>query len=213
MEFLSSEFDKDANSFPVNLVMQSLKSVQQGNNAAGTDTFVVANLTFDPTIGFHEYRIDFIPNLVIFYADSQVLTTMSNPSAIPTHSGKIILTQWSNGNPEWSRGPPLQDTLLSVSYVKAYFESMNATQNAITSKACKDSSAPNAICAIPDQTIAPNPDGLNGNVTANTFFFSRQLNQTPSQIVYKQNEGVRSELRVAGTVGFAGMVGVLGMVL
>lgn len=199
MEFLSSEFSQAENIFPVNLVMQSLESVQNGDNAAGTSTFVVANLTFDPTAGFHEYRFDFIQNLVVFYADSVVLTTMNNLGAIPTHSGKIILTQWSNGNAEWSRGPPVQDSLLTVSYVKAYFDSMNETRNAVTSKACKNPMTPNATCPIPDQTVAPNPDGPNGNVTAHTFFFSQQTNQTPSQIVYKQSGASTNDftLRVA----------------
>lgn len=213
MEFLSAEYNYETNHYPVNLVMQSLQSVIQGDNAAGTDTFVVANLTFDPTAGFHEYRIDFIPGKVIFYADSQVLTTMTNPDAIPTHSGKIYLTQWSNGNPGWSRGPPLQDTVFSVSYVKAYFDSLNATRNAITSKACKDPSAPNATCAIPDQLIAPNPDGPDGNVTGMTFFFSKQTNETPGQIIYKHNGAAGSPIKVWGTLVFAVLTGLLASML
>lgn len=206
MEFLSAEFNNEQNVFPVNLVMQSLQSVQQGDNAAGTDTFVLANLTFNPTVGFHEYRFDFIPGLVIFYADSQILATMSNPSAIPTHSGKIILTQWSNGNPEWSRGPPLQDSALIVSYVKAYFHSTNATRKSITSKACRNRAAPKAICAIPDQKEAPNPDGPNGNVSAKTFFFSMQKNDTHGQIIYKQSGGSKYDMMelccARGSIGF-----------
>lgn len=203
MEFLSAEFNKEQNVFPINLVIQSVKSVQQGDNAAGTDTFVVANLSFDPTVGFHEYRFDFISGLVVFYADSQILATMNNPSAVPTHSGKIILTQWSNGNPQWSRGPPLQDSALTVSYVKAYFDSSNATQNAITSKACKNPAAPNAICAIPDQKVAPNPDGPNGNVTAETFFFSMEKNCTNGQVIYRQNSGSRTGMTLLSPIGFS----------
>src|SRR5580700_2143818 len=116
MEFLSSEFDVENNTFPVNLVLQSAQSVAQGYNAAGTSNYIVANLPFNPTTGFHEYRIDFVPGSVVFYADSHVLATMDT-SAVPTVAGHLILTHWSNGNQLWSAGPPAVDAVMTVSYV------------------------------------------------------------------------------------------------
>src|SRR5580692_10294863 len=113
MEFLSSQFNAENNTFPVNLVLQSAQSVAQGYNAAGAGNYVIANLPFNPTTGFHEYRIDFVPGSVIFYADSEVLTTMHTP-AVPTQAGHLILTQWSNGNPLWSAGPPPTDAIMTV---------------------------------------------------------------------------------------------------
>jgi hypothetical protein len=188
MEFLSSQFSAENNAFPVNLVLQSAQSIAQGYNAAGTGNYVVANLPFNPTTGFHEYRIDFVPGSVIFYADSVVLTAMHTP-AIPTQAGHLILTQWSNGNPLWSAGPPSIDAIMSVSYVKSYFNSSLASRTDAFASRCGGQYTQDAICPIPDQKVAPDPSGPNGNRTANTYFFSSVQNKTDGQIVYHQSQG------------------------
>lgn len=186
MEFLSSEFVVENNTFPVNLVLQSAASVLAGYNAVGTGNYIVANLPFNPTTGYHEYRIDFIPGNVIFYADGQILARM-NTSAVPTMPGHMILTQWSNGNPLWSSGPPPVEAIITVSYVKAYFNSSLPARQSAWASRCKDETAPSAVCSIPDQTVAPNPDGPDGNITANTWFFSNEENMTVNQTVYRQS--------------------------
>ncbi|KAM0126884.1 hypothetical protein ACHAPC_008437 [Botrytis cinerea] len=209
MEFLSSQFNVDNNTFPVNLVLQSVQSVQAGYNAAVTGNYIVANLPFNPTTGYHEYRIDFIPGNVIFYADGQILAKM-NSTAVPTSPGHMIITQWSNGNPLWSSGPPSHDAVISVSYVKAYFNSSDPVREIGLIKRCKDSSAENAICAIPDQTSAPNPDGNNGNASARTFFFSNQKNETNNQTVYKKSEATTAT--TAGPYGSISLFLLLSMI-
>lgn len=190
MEFLSSQFDVAKNIFPVNLVLQSAQSVAQGYNAAGTGNYIVANLPFNPTTGFHEYRIDFVPDNVVFYADSQVLATMDT-TAIPTQAGHLILTHWSNGNPLWSAGPPAMDAVMTVSYVKSYFNSSLAERIQAFESRCKDPRAPYTICTIPDQKAPPDPDGPYGNETANTYFFINAQNQTTGQIVYHEDQARR----------------------
>lgn len=187
MEFLSSQFDVENNTFPVNLVLQSAQSVAQGYNAAGTGNYIVANLPFNPTTGFHEYRMDFVPGSVIFYADGHILAIM-NTSAVPTQAGHLILTHWSNGNPLWSAGPPSIDAVMTVSYVKSYFNSSLTERTQAFESRCRDPHAPYAICSIPDQKRAPDPDGPNGNSTANTYFFINVQNQTTGQIVYHHDE-------------------------
>ncbi|KAI9733210.1 MAG: hypothetical protein M1818_007328 [Claussenomyces sp. TS43310] len=210
MEFLSSEFNAGINSFPVNLVMQSSKSAAQGYQNIGKN-FIVANLPFDPTRGYHEYRIDFIPGNVIFYADSHVLANM-NTSAVPTEAGHLILEHWSNGGSGWSYGPPVTDAVLAVSYVKAYFNSSLASRQTDLTLRCKNSSAPNAVCAIPDQVVAPNPDSLNGNVTANTLFFSDIHNATFNQTVYHQSGTAANRVvRLLVVVQYVWMVLILGV--
>jgi hypothetical protein len=86
MEFLSSSFIPENNTFPVNLVLQSAQSVASGFNAAATGNYKIANLPFNPTDGFHEYRIDFVLGNVVFYGDGVVLAKM-NTSAVPTMPG------------------------------------------------------------------------------------------------------------------------------
>lgn len=148
---------------------------------------MIANLPFDPTSAFHEYRMDFLPGSVIFYADGQVLATMRS-SSIPTQPGHLILTHWSNGNPLWSAGPPVRDAIMTVSYVKSYFNSSLAERIQAFSSRCKDPHAPGAICIIPDQTAPPGSGESDGNSNASTFFFSNFDNLSAGQIVYHQGQ-------------------------
>ncbi|MCJ1453885.1 hypothetical protein MMC28_004234 [Mycoblastus sanguinarius] len=174
MEFLSSQFN--GSSHPVNLVLQSPASEEAGFNAANTGTFQVHSLPFNPSAGFHEYRFDWSPNSVQFYADGVLLDIMTK--AIPNSPGHVTLSHWSTGNPDWSAGPPITDAILTVEYLKGYFNSSNVARQDDWSQRCKDSLAPNATCTIPEITEAPN-----GNVSAKTYFFSLQANMTGNQTV------------------------------
>jgi len=190
MEFLSSQFIPENKTFPVNLVLQSIDSVRAGYNAVATGNYKIANLPFDPSDGFHEYRFDFLPGIVLFLADGSLLASMTT-DAVPTEPGHLMLTQWSNGNPLWSFGPPPVDSTITVSYVKAYFNSSNPARQSDWASRCKDSSVPGAICPIPDQYGAPGPSTTNtasGNSSAATYFFSDDKNKTTNQTVYHKNE-------------------------
>ncbi|KAL6862118.1 family 16 glycoside hydrolase [Trichoderma novae-zelandiae] len=178
MEFLSREFDADKDLYPVNLVIQSEASRQAGYDASKTGTFKVVNLTFDPTVGFHEYRFDYLPNRVLFYADSQLLAEM-NGTSVPSGPGHIILQHWSNGNSKWSGGPPRQDAVMTVSYVKAYFNSSDSHRQSSFAESCQrarddDGGGGNGrVCSIPDVTAS-------NASTGGTFFNTSDPNQPSS---------------------------------
>ncbi|KAI9816885.1 MAG: hypothetical protein M1827_001530 [Pycnora praestabilis] len=180
LEFLSSEFN--SSSSPVNLVLQSAESLEKGFNAASTPTFDVYELPFQPDEGYHEYRFDWSPEKVSFYADGQWLKDMT--TAVPIEAGAIHLSHWSNGDPTWSEGPPTSDAIMTISYLKAYFNSSDPARQKDYTTRCTDPSAVNATCEVPDQTTAPDTSGSNGNQTGNTFFFSKQVNETMNQTVY-----------------------------
>jgi hypothetical protein len=187
IEFLSSQFNTENKTFPVNLVLQSPDSVKAGFDAVATGNFVVANLPFDPTDGFHEYRFDLIPGAIVFYGDSVILAMM-NTSAVPSMPGHLVLTQWSNGNPLWSYGPPSTESTISVSYVKAYFNSSNPARQKDWASRCKNPTATGATCEIPDQVTPPNPATTGGNnSTGQSYFFSDDKNKTGNQTVYQKN--------------------------
>lgn len=153
VEFLSREFDRVNKVFPVNLVIQSRRSVDAGYDASKTNTYTRGNLTFDPTAGFHEYRFDYLPGQVLFYADSELIARMKG-SEIPSVGGHLILQHWSNGNAKWSGGPPVEDAALTISYVKAYFNSSDGQRHSDSTSRCHDASAEGAICDIPDVIAA-----------------------------------------------------------
>lgn len=177
MEFLSREFSTDNTSYPVNLVLQSSAAAKAGYNAAETDTYRVVNLPFDPRSDFHEYRIDWLSDRVLFYAEGTLLAEMDDPSGVPTHAGHLSINQWSNGNDEWSAGPPAQDAVLQVGYIKAYFNSSEESRQKdfVTRCGKVDQGAASAVCDIPEVT--------EGNNSAAGWFFSGQKNMTANQTV------------------------------
>ena len=177
---MSTQDDFQNNTYPLNLVLQSSQSARQGFSSAASGNWKVANLPFDPTDGFHEYRIDFIPGNVVYYGDGQVLAVI-NTTAVPSSPGHLILSQWSNGDAGWSAGPPLQPAVSTVGYVKAYFNSSNPARQADAAKRCKDPSAPGAVCSISDQLISP------GSLFSE--FFSDHPNMTNNQTIYSKSNG------------------------
>lgn len=179
MEFLSKDFDTSNNSYPVNLVLHSREVSQAGFNASN---FIKTNLPFNPTTDFHEYRIDLVPNKVLFYADGQLLG-QTNGSAVPTMAGHLVLQHWSNGNPLWSGGPPRTDAVMTVSYVKAYFNSSTEARKRDWARRCRDMTGPHSVCEIPEITAS--------NSTPGQFFFSDQINMTNNQTVSGKSGGQR----------------------
>lgn len=150
MEFLSHEYNAGKRVYPVNLAIQSRKSMEAGYDASRTTTYKRVKLDFDPTAAFHEYRFDYLPGRVVFYADSVELAVMDGDE-MPSASGHLILQHWSNGDPMWSGGPPEEDALLAVSYVKAYFNSSESKES--WEKGCRQSGG-SAICNVPGVTAA-----------------------------------------------------------
>ena len=93
------------------------------------------------------------------------------------------MNHWSNGNQGWSGGPPTTDAVMTVSYVKAYFNTTNTTRTAQWSNACANIWE-GRTCQLPDQTDSIDPTGPNGNQTGSTVFFSQQAGGDFNQTVY-----------------------------
>lgn len=168
----------------INLVLQTPESASQGFNAAQTPAFKLYTLPFSPSDDYHEYRFDWSEGRVDFFADGNHLWTLNQ--GVPSAPGALFLNHWSNGDPLWSGGPPKEDAVLTVSYVKAYFDSSNATRIQQWTKSCShlalnlDQSMDsewqmrnNRTCLVPDSAnMDISPLGPNGNATGKTFFFT-----------------------------------------
>lgn len=182
MEFLSKQFNESQG--VVNLVLQTPDSVRAGYDAANTSGYRVESLPFRPDEQFHEYRFDWSPESVKFYADGQFLWEMTED--IPSEGGRMFMNHWSNGDPLWSAGPPGADTAMTVSYVKAYFNSTDNSRNDDYTKRCSTFDA-SKVCQIPDVTQAP--DGAK----AQTYFFSQDGgDKAPDQTTYHTTNGAAS---------------------
>ena len=186
MEFLGAQ--QNASSSPVNLVLQSHQSEEQGFNAAGTPDYEIHQLPYQPDEGFHEYRFDWSPNAVKFYADGVLLKTMTQN--IPTSPGHITLSHWSNGDPNWSAGPPTSDAILTVQYLKGYFNSSDTSRQNDWKGRCHNIQAVNATCSVPEVS-----SNTSTNATAHTFFFSQESNMTTNQTVSGEKKSSAASLR------------------
>jgi hypothetical protein len=178
MEFLSHQFNQSQGA--VNLVLQTPESIAHGYDASNTSGFEVQPLPFRPDEQFHEYRFDWTKDRVSFYVDGKFLHEMTEN--VPTEGGGIFFNHWSNGDPNWSAGPPTQDTVMTISYMKSYFNSTDTerSQNAYRER-CPTFDA-SKVCAIPSQD-AP-PDAGASKDGAKTYFFSHQKGMTPGQTTY-----------------------------
>jgi beta-glucanase (GH16 family) len=190
MEALSSQLFQNGTNL-INLVQQTQTSAARGYSLIGQD-YLVAALPFDPTNGFHEYRFDFVPGYINFYADQVLIGSMSSPP--PAAGRHLILSHWSNGNSQWSQGPPAQDAVLTIGYVKAYFNSSDLLRQSAALARCLDPSAPGACCPIID-------DVLQGG-TLFSEFFSNQPNKTNNQTVYGKNGGATIRAPLSLSVWF-----------
>ncbi|KAF2138694.1 glycoside hydrolase family 16 protein [Aplosporella prunicola CBS 121167] len=217
MEFLSKQLNATAN--PVNLVLQSPQSAANGYDAANTQTYDIYPLPFKPDEAFHEYRFDWIEDRVSFYADGQWMKDMTVD--LPNSPGHLTLNHWSNGDHGWSAGPPKEDALLTVSYVKAYFNSSDTDRQKDYQLRCNDTIRANesSICEIPAQLTSPDPSGSDGNNTAHTFFFSEDPEETSNQTVYSdwRDDSSAGSLHspmgvVAVSVAFASVMALIGLV-
>ena len=186
MEFLSAQYNDT--SHPVNLVLQSPESLKNGYDAANTGSFDVQQLPFAPDDGFHEYRFDWSPDSVSFYADGVLLRTMDQD--VPSSPGHVTFSHWSNGDSRWSGGPPEADAIMTVQYFKAYFNSSLDARQSDWARRCKNPAKVNATCAVPEITDTPD---------AKSFFFVNEKDSAKNQTVSDKEGGATSVRRPSGS--------------
>jgi hypothetical protein len=98
---------------------------------------------------FHEFRFDWMPDRINFYIDGQLILT--EDESVPDSAGTLSLKHYVDDGVE---DPPAQDAVMTVGYVKAYY---NTTTRDEPLPGCKDLSKD--VCFLPGQTTPPNPNG------------------------------------------------------
>ncbi|KAI4256870.1 MAG: hypothetical protein L6R42_005977 [Xanthoria sp. 1 TBL-2021] len=157
VEFLSKLYQDPAKAADLLLVIHADEGVPRD------ELFRPTPVGFRPADGFHEYRFDWTPDRITYYADGRFL--YETKVGVPYRGGGLTINHWSNGDAGWSAGPPAQDAKMEFSYIKAYFNSTSDAANAEYKLRCKDPKDANAICKVPDQTTPPDPG-------TNTVFLS-----------------------------------------
>ncbi|KIY61712.1 glycoside hydrolase family 16 protein [Cylindrobasidium torrendii FP15055 ss-10] len=73
---------------------------------------------FDPTEDFHEYRIDWTADATTFFVDGSQVNELTDN--VPNVPGLFIFNAWSSGDPQWSAGPPTEDSISQISKIVLY---------------------------------------------------------------------------------------------
>ncbi|KAJ7302150.1 concanavalin A-like lectin/glucanase domain-containing protein [Mycena albidolilacea] len=123
IEFLSSDSDYYQHVYYTNQPGQ----LPNGNvNTAAAKNVVIPNADFT-RFGIH--RFDWLPTTTTYsYAgtsNSGATVTSSTviSTQVPNTPSEFILNVWSNGDPNFSKGPPTADAIATVQYVHLYFNS------------------------------------------------------------------------------------------
>ncbi|KKY27042.1 putative galactosyl transferase [Diplodia seriata] len=198
-EFLSKQYN--SSSSPVNLVLHSPESAAAGFDASKLlDNFKVHPLPFRPDAGFHEYRFDWLPDRVSFYADGNWLWDMVDN--VPNSGGHLVLNHWSNADPNWSAGPPEQDSIMTVSYVKAYFNSSDSQRQHDYFSRCPDDTKlkdGKNVCVITE------PEKEENDNTSKTDFFSSDPKNRKNQTVFDDWPSSGGRMTPGGAAWAAGV--------
>ncbi|THY31626.1 concanavalin A-like lectin/glucanase [Aureobasidium pullulans] len=105
---------------------------QQTHPGNGETTYAVAAPS-TMTSAFHEYRYDWLSTGTNFYIDGVLTMTITRNN--PSSPGWLMWNSWSNGY-AWTYGPPLQDNILLIRSVEAYFN-----RSSVDTSNCEPSAA------------------------------------------------------------------------
>jgi hypothetical protein len=87
------------------------------------DTWNNRSVSFDKD--FHEWSFVWLPDIVHYGLDAN--WSKSITTNVPTAPGRISLTQWSDGDPTFSAGPPTQNSTITISFLQAVYNDTNAS--------------------------------------------------------------------------------------
>ncbi|KAI8097941.1 concanavalin A-like lectin/glucanase domain-containing protein [Gilbertella persicaria] len=124
------------------------------------------NLEFNPTQDYHEYRFDWVPGSVKFYIDGNLIREMT--TNVPNSPGRVLLNHWTDGNPNFSGGPPPEDADLDVSQLNIFFNSSESTN----SLSCQKSKSPCQISDIMSKNLLPGSEVTQSDAKLMRPYFS-----------------------------------------
>lgn len=129
----------------VNVAIQPELRDTRGNSLNVSHQFLTGS---NLTTSFHEYRFDWFQSHVDFYLDSNYQFNFT--VNVPNVGGRIFIKHWTNGNPAWTLGPPINDLYVKISSMEFYFNqtvpktmttAIHSTQTSTISKPTKTSSS------------------------------------------------------------------------
>ncbi|GAA6048122.1 hypothetical protein NBRC10513_003761 [Rhodotorula toruloides] len=111
IELLSSYFTQGRG----DSVKPGLQMTNQALTKGGKSSNVVVPYPSDPTGAFHDYTIEWTKFATIFFFDGKEVGRLT--TNVPPSPMAFIWNNWSSGEPNWSAGPPTEDSYLLISAV------------------------------------------------------------------------------------------------
>ncbi|KAJ2955474.1 hypothetical protein NQZ79_g8530 [Umbelopsis isabellina] len=99
--------------------------VDPSSGRASSLTHTNYMMAYPPSQEFHEYRFDWMPNQAIFYIDGQQVNNLY--TNIPSTPGRIMLNHWTDGNKNFSEGPPAQNAVMEIKNMTLFFNATTET--------------------------------------------------------------------------------------
>lgn len=91
----------------------------QDANGDGAKTFTAIEPPADATSAEHEYRLDWTEGRVQWFIDGvQVFEATED---VPSTPGPWLWNNWSNGDDQWSVGPPAEDAVFRIKKIEMYY--------------------------------------------------------------------------------------------
>jgi hypothetical protein len=88
------------------------------------ETWNDTSVSFDQD--FHEWSFVWLPDIVHFGLDANYPRFIT--TNVPKAPGRLALSHWSDGNPDYSLGPPTQNSSITISFLWAVYNDTNASE-------------------------------------------------------------------------------------
>ena len=72
----------------------------------------------------HEYRVDWVAGAVSFWVDGVQQDEFS--SNVPTEAGSWLWSNWANGDPGWTTGPPVRNSVFKIRAIEMYYNTTDS---------------------------------------------------------------------------------------
>lgn len=100
--------------------------IRDSSNRASNLSQKVISLNRSLSSDFIEYRFDWFKSRVDFFVENRYYYSLT--VNVPTHHGKIVVNHRTNGNPKWSRGPPVNVSDIEIKWIDVYFNSSDSQE-------------------------------------------------------------------------------------
>ncbi|GAA5877117.1 hypothetical protein JCM8547_008962 [Rhodosporidiobolus lusitaniae] len=84
-------------------------------------TYKVTPYGMDPSADYHTYTLAWSSDKTDFYLDGELKSTLTEN--VPSSPAAFVLNAWSSGDPNWSAGPPAEDSYTLIKSIKLEFDS------------------------------------------------------------------------------------------